>query len=62
MKMVKIAENTWKVGECTLKKTRGCWYAIDPMGGMAGFTTRKVALQAIEHWNADWAERNADRS
>lgn len=49
--MEKIAENTWKVGTCTLKKVRSTWYVIDAQGGMAGFSTRKVALRACESRN-----------
>lgn len=58
MKMEKIAENTWKVGTCTLKKVipagggRPVWYCIDRLGGMCGFDTRKAALSACEHRNA----------
>lgn len=51
--MEKIAENTWKVGTCTLKKVRSTWYVIDAEGGIAGFSTRKVALHACETRNAD---------
>ena len=50
--MTKIAENTWKVGTCTLKKVRSTWYVTDAKGGVAGFTSRKVALQACESRNA----------
>lgn len=52
--MTKIAENTWKVGTCTLKKVvaavsgRVTWYCIDAKGGMCGFDTRKAALRACE--------------
>lgn len=48
--MTKIAENTWAVGDCIIKKvvaaTSGqvTWYVIDAEGGMAGFDTRKAAL------------------
>lgn len=57
--MIKISENTWKVGTCTLKKVVGAcskkatWYCIDSQGGMAGFDTRKAALRACETRNAD---------
>lgn len=56
--MKKIAENTWSVGSCTLRKVvasasgRVTWYCIDAKGGMAGFDTRKAALRACEARNA----------
>ena len=52
--MKKIAENTWAVGEFTVKKVvaavsgRATWYVIDAEGGMAGFDTRKAALRCCE--------------
>jgi hypothetical protein len=52
--MTKIAENTWAVGEFTVKKVvaavtgRATWYVIDAEGGMAGFDTRKAALHCCE--------------
>ena len=55
--MEKIAENTWKVGTCTLKKVRSTWYVIDAEGGMAGFSSKKVALHACESRNANREEK-----
>lgn len=54
--MVKIADNTWQVGTCTLQKVRNWWYVRDRKGGLAGFTTRKAALLCCEHCNASAAE------
>lgn len=57
--MKKIAENTWSVGSCTLRKVVASasghvtWYCIDAKGGMAGFDTRKAALRACEARNAE---------
>ena len=55
--MEKIAENTWKVGTCTLKKVRSTWYVTDAQGGVAGFTSKKVALHACESRNASMEEK-----
>lgn len=58
--MKKIAENTWSVGSCTLKKVVSAsgssvtWYCIDSEGGMCGFSTRKAALSACATRNADY--------
>jgi len=44
VKMVKIADNTWQVGICTLQKVAGhVWHVETPLG-WAGVRSRREAL------------------